>query len=83
MATPWYYEYYETGVFPHQQQLCDAVRWTKYNLEGQRLKSPTVLSAIRGNPLTIRLLALDEALKHFSIAKMIDKQDKRISERAV
>lgn len=79
MTTSWYYEYFETGAFSHQQQLCDAVRWTKYNLEGQRLKSPTVLSAIRGNPLTIRLLALDDALKHFSNVKTIDK---KIKERA-
>jgi hypothetical protein len=74
MTTPWYYESHEKGAFPHQQQLCNAVRWTKYNLEGQKLKSPTVLSATQGNPLTIRLLALDEALKHFSNAKAIDKK---------
>ncbi|MFC2033987.1 hypothetical protein ACFLTT_01095 [Chloroflexota bacterium] len=76
MATPWYYESHEKGAFPHQQQLCNAVRWTKYNLEGQRLKSQTVLSAIRGNPLTIRLLALDEALKLFDNAKATDKKIK-------
>ena len=79
MTTPWYYEYHEKGTFPHQQQLCDAVRWTKYNLEGQRLKSPTVLSAIRGNPLTIRLLALNEAIEHFSNAKMLDKKIKELA----
>ena len=78
-ATPWYYDYYEKGSFPHQQQLCDAVRWTKYNLEGQKLKSPTVLSAIQGNPLTIRLLALDEALKYFDNAKTIDKKIRKLA----
>jgi len=79
MTTPWYYDYYEKDSFPHQQQLCDAVRWTKYNLEGQRLKSPTVLSAIRGNPLTIRLLALNEAIEHFNNAKMIDSKIKELA----
>lgn len=79
MTTPWYYDYYENGTFPHQQKLCDAVRWTKYNLEGQKLKSPTVLSAINANPLTIRLLALDEALKHFNNAKTIDKKIKELA----
>ncbi|MFC2017321.1 hypothetical protein ACFLUD_02775 [Chloroflexota bacterium] len=79
MATPWYYDYYEKGAFSHQQQLCDAVRWSKYNLEGQKLKSPTVLSAINANPLTIRLLALDEALKHFNNAKTIDKKIKELA----
>ena len=71
MATPWYYEFHEKGAFLHQQQLCDAVRWTKYNLEGQKLKPPNVLTAIRGNPLTIRLLALNEALQHFENVKTI------------
>ena len=80
MATPWYYEYYEAGVLPHQQQLCDAVRWTKYNLEGQRLEPLTVLSEIRGNPLTIRLLGLNDALKHFSNAKTVDKKIKEREE---
>ncbi len=79
MTTPWYYESHEKGAFPHQQQLCDAVRWTKYNLEGQKLKSPTVLSAIRGNPLTIRLLALNEAIEHLNNAKMIDKKIKELA----
>lgn len=79
MTTPWYYDYYEPGKFPHQQQLCDAVRWTKYNFEGQKRKSPNVLSAILGNPLTIRLLALNEALKHFDNVKTIDKKIKELS----
>ena len=79
MTTPWYYESHEKGAFPHQQQLCNAVRWTKYNLEGQKLKSPTVLSAIQGNPLTIRLLALNEALENFNNAKMIDKKIKELA----
>jgi len=77
MTTPWYYE---TEVFPYQQKLCDAVRWTKYNLEGQRLKSANTLSAIRGNPLTIRLLALNDALEHFGNAKTIDKKIKEKAE---
>ncbi len=80
MTTSWYYDSHEKGAFPHQQQLCDAVRWTKYNLEGQKLKSPTVLSAIQGNPLTIRLLALDEALERFDNAKTIDKKIKELAE---
>ena len=80
MTTSWYYDSHEKGAFPHQQQLCVAVQWTKCNLEGQRLKSPTVLSAIQGNPLTIRLLALDEALEHFDNAKTIDKKIKELAE---
>ena len=79
MITPWYYDYYEKGVFSHQQKLCDAVRWTKYNLEGQELKSPNLLSAIKANPLTIRLLALNEAIEHFNNAKMIDKKIKELA----
>jgi len=79
MTTPWYYDYHETGVFPYQQRLCDAVRWTKYNLEGQKLKSPNHLSAILANPLTIRLLALSEALKLFDNAKTIDKKINALS----
>ncbi len=79
MTTPWYYEFHEKGAFSHQQQLCDAVRWTEYNLEGQKLKSANVLSAIQGNPLTIRLLALNEALKHFENAKTIDEKIKGIA----
>jgi len=79
MTTPWYYEYHETGAFLRQQQLCDAVRWTKYNLEGQKLKSPTVLSAIQANPLTIRLLTLNEALEHFNNAKTIDTKIKELT----
>ena len=80
MTTSWYYDSHEKGAFPHQQQLCDAVRWTNYNLEGQKLKLPTVLSAIQGNPLTIRLLALDEALERFDNAKTIDKKIKELAE---
>ena len=79
MTTSWYYDAHKKGAFSHQQQLCDAVRWTKYNLEGQKLKSPTVLSAINANPLTIRLLALDEALKHFNNAKTMDKKIKELA----
>jgi hypothetical protein len=76
MTTSWYYESRKAGSFPQQQKLCEALRWTKYNLEGQKLESPNVLSAIRGNALTIRLLALDEALEHFSNAKMIGNKVK-------
>ncbi len=79
MTTAWYYDHHEKEAFPYQQQLCKAVRWTKYNLEGQKLKSPTVLSAMQGNPLTIRLLALNEALKHFNNAKAIDKKIKELA----
>lgn len=78
MATPWYYDYYEKGAFSYQQQLCDAVRWTECNLEGQKLESPTVLSAIQANPLTIRLLTLNEALEHFNNAKTIDEKIKEL-----
>jgi len=63
MTTAWYYDYYEKGAFPHQQQLCKAVEWIKgCSLEGQRLISPTHLTAVIANPLTIRLLALRKAL---------------------
>ena len=79
MTTSWYYDSHEKGAFPHQQQLCDAVKWTKCNLEGQELKSQTVLSSIQGNPLTIMLLALDEALKHFNNAKKIAKNIKKLA----
>ena len=78
MTTSWYYDHRKKGAFPYQQQLCDAVRWTKCNLEGQELKSPNTLSAIQGNPLTIRLLALDELLKHFNNAKRIEKRIKQL-----
>lgn len=78
MATPWYYDYHEKGAFPHQQKLCEAVAWTKCNLEGSKLKSQTVLSAVNANPLTIRLLALDEALEHFDNAKTIDNKIKEL-----
>ena len=76
--TRWYYTAHKKGAFPHQQILCDSVRWTTCNLEGQELKSPNHLSAIQGNPLTIRLLALDEALKHFNNAKRIEKGIKQL-----
>lgn len=78
-STSWYYASHKKGAFPQQQQLCNAVQWTKCNLEGQELKSPTHLSAIQGNPLTIRLLALDESLKHFNNVKRIEKKVEKIS----
>jgi len=74
MTTPWYYEYYEKGKFPHQQKLCKAVEWTGCNLEGQRLVPNTLTGAdgtktktskLTGqvaNPLTIRLIGLRIAL---------------------
>lgn len=77
--TSWYYASHKKKTFPHQQQLCDAVRWTTCNLEGQELKPPDTLSAIQGNPLTIRLLALDESLKHFNNAKKIEKRIKQLA----
>jgi len=79
MTTSWYYDAHKKGTFSHQKQLCVAVRWTECNLEGQELKSPNHLSAIQGNPLTIRLLALDEALKHFNNAKKIAKNIKELA----
>ncbi|MFC2003019.1 hypothetical protein ACFLV4_03635 [Chloroflexota bacterium] len=62
MAIAWYYNYYEKGIFPHQQELCDAVRWTECNLDGQSLISPTHLTGIPTNPLTLRLRSLQKAL---------------------
>ena len=62
VTTAWYYDYFESATFPHQQNLCEAVAWTKYNLEGQ-IASKTSLTRSPGNPLTIRLLAVKEALK--------------------
>lgn len=78
MTTPWYYDYYEKGVFPYQQELCKAVAWTRCNLEGQqkvpttiiRMSSngtekeykTTALTEIPINPLTLRLRALQKAL---------------------
>jgi len=59
--TAWYYEYHDKNSFPHQKMLCEAVAWTKYNLEGQIALS-TSLSASHGNPLTLRLLAMKNAL---------------------
>ncbi len=74
VTTPWYYDSYEPGTFPCQQKLCKFVEWTVCNLEGQTLV-PTILTRADGtktntykltgqvaNPLTIRLLALREAL---------------------
>ncbi|MBI4188867.1 MAG: hypothetical protein HY529_06640 [Chloroflexi bacterium] len=78
MTTSWYYDYYEKDAFPHQQKLCEAVEWTKCNLDGQRLVPTTLIKLLpdgtksqiktmkltgqTANPLTIRLLALREAL---------------------
>lgn len=43
MTTAWYYDYYEKGAFPHQQELCKAVEWTQQcNLEGRRLVLTTL-----------------------------------------
>lgn len=61
-TTAWYYDFYEKGAFPHQQDLCKAAEWTKCNLEGRQLVSPTHLTGMPANPLTIRLLALREAV---------------------
>ena len=77
--TSWYYSHHKPGEFVHQQELCDLVRWTKCNLEGQVLKNQNTLSAIQGNPLTIRLLALDEALQHFEQIREIEKQVEKSS----
>lgn len=66
MATvDWYYDYHERDTFPHQQELCEVVAWTKYNFEGQ-LASKTMLTRSPGNPLTIRLLAVKEALNQLT-----------------
>ena len=62
MTTAWYYDYYEKGMFPHQQALCDAVRWTKCTLDGQVLVSPTQLTGVPTNPLTLRLRTLQNVL---------------------
>ena len=77
--TSWYYASHKKEAFPNQQKLCKAVEWTTCNLEGKELKSPTVLSATWGNPLTIRLLALDEALKHFDNFKKTEEKIKELS----
>ena len=79
MTTSWYYDAYKKGTLSHQKQLCVAVMWTECNLEGQELKSPNHLSAIQGNPLTIRLLSLDEALKYFYNAKKTAKSIKELA----
>lgn len=79
MITSWYYEYYEKGKFPHQQELCNAVAWSQCNLEGQQKVPATMirmssngtekeyktiaLTEIPINPLTLRLRALQKALK--------------------
>ncbi len=67
MTTAWYYDYYEKGTFPHQQEFCDAVRWTKCNLDGQLLVSPTHLTRVATNPLTLRLRTLQEVLHKLEI----------------
>jgi hypothetical protein len=77
-ATKWYYNAHCKGAFPSQQLLCDTVRWTNCNLEGQK-RNPTGLSAIQGNPLTIRLLALDQGFKKFDNFKQIEKKIKKLS----
>jgi hypothetical protein len=84
MTTTWYYDYYEKGAFPHQQDLCKAVAWTDCNLEGQRVV-PTImwqplpngterqyqttsLTGETANPLTIRLHATQEAINKLETA---------------
>jgi len=84
MTTAWYYDHYEKGAFPHQQQLCEAVEWIKgCNLEGRQLISPTHLTAPIANPLTIRLLALRKALKQLesSINTTRGKIKKQVEEQ--
>ncbi len=83
MTTAWYYAYHKDGAFSQQKALCDAVRWNICNLEGQRLKPPNTLSAILGNPLTIRLLALDSAIEKFSNFKDIGKRIEEISRQEI
>lgn len=95
MTTAWYYDYYEKEVFPNQQQLCDAVRWTACNLEGQRV-SPTTLIHVSSdgteeeyktekltgelaNPLTIRLLGAREALNQ--LESKVKQIDEAIKKR--
>ena len=73
-TTAWYYDHHKPGTFTKQQALCDAVRRTECNLEGQKLKSQDTFSAIQGNPFTIRLLALDESIEHFNEIKSITKE---------
>ncbi len=60
MTTPWYYNYYDKGKFPHQQTLCEEVAWIR-GLEGQKRKSQDVLSAPIANPLTLRLRTISKA----------------------
>ena len=62
MTTSWYYDYYEPGTFPHQQELCEAVASTPYNLEGAQEISPGHLTRTLNNPLTLRLRALQRVL---------------------
>jgi len=73
--------YHDAHKFPHQERLCKAVEWTKYNIEGQKLKSSDCLSATYGNPLTIRLFALDKALELFDNVKTINKKLKKLEEK--
>jgi len=61
-VTSWYYAYYEPKKFLHQRELCKAVERTDCNLECRRLVSPTRLTGIPANPLTLRLRALQKAL---------------------
>jgi hypothetical protein len=98
MTTTWYYDYYEKGAFTHQQDLCKAVAWTDCNLEGQRVVPTTSwqqlpngtgkqyqtisLTGEPANPLTIRLLATQEAINKLettvnTIKEAIEKQSQK------
>jgi len=67
MTTAWYYDHYKKGTFPHQQKLCEAVRGTKYNLDGQKQVSTLHFTRIATNPLTLRLRALQKALDQLKL----------------
>jgi len=62
MTTAWYYDYYEKGAFPHQKQLCDAVRGTQCNLDGQLQVSAMHFTGVPTNALTLRLRTLQDVL---------------------
>ena len=60
MTTPWYYDYYDPGKFPYQEELCDKMAWF-CGLEDQKRKSQDILSAPIANSLTLRLRSISKA----------------------
>ena len=94
-TTNWYYEFYETGTFPTQRELCRALEWTECNLEGQRVvptvffkklpdgtekKTPTTkLTGERANPLTIRLFGVRNKLGQ--LERIVNEVKSKIKEQ--